>query len=34
MACTACLVYLISTANGHSKKKDKNAKNVVPEAGT
>jgi len=34
MARTACLVYLISTVNGHSKKKRKKAKNVALVAGT
>jgi len=33
-ACTACLVCYISTVNGHSKKKEKKAKNVVLVAGT
>jgi len=31
---TACLVCLICTVNGHSKKKEKKAKNVVLVAGT
>ncbi len=34
MACTACLVHLISTVIGHSKKKRKKAKNVALVAGT
>ena len=34
MVSTACLVCLISTVNGHSKKKEKKAKNVVLVAGT
>jgi hypothetical protein len=35
MACIASLICLISTVNGHSKKKEKKAKNdVAPVAGT
>jgi hypothetical protein len=34
MACTACLVCLISTVNGCSKKELKKAKNVALAAGT
>jgi hypothetical protein len=34
MACTACLICFIRTVNGHSKKKEKNAKNVSLVAGT